>query len=201
MLAASHTPIITAPGGILTTVPPVSLTRLTWIFLRVGNLTFGGGDPTMAALQSELVLSRGWLSPDRYALVYGLARVTPGTNVLACCAGLAWEILGWSAALLAVPAATVPSAALVALLTAGYESWKSSGLAMAAIGGTLAAAVGLMGVSVWNLVAPAVRARRWLRIAAISGGSALLVLRLDLGPVQVLALAALAGLLWRAPAK
>ena len=39
-------------------MPPVSLKRLTWIFVRVGNLTFGGGDPTMAALQSELVVTR-----------------------------------------------------------------------------------------------------------------------------------------------
>jgi len=55
-------------------MPPASLKRLTWIFLRVGNLTFGGGDPTMAALQSELVVTRRWLSAEQYALIYGLAR-------------------------------------------------------------------------------------------------------------------------------
>ena len=70
-----------------------SLRRLFLIYARVSNLTFGGGDPTMAALQSELVASRGWLSPDKYALVYGLARITPGTNILAFCAGTAWYLM------------------------------------------------------------------------------------------------------------
>jgi hypothetical protein len=64
-------------------MPRVSLKQLTWIFLRVGSLTFGGGDPTMAALQSELVVTRGWLTGEQYALIYGLARITPGTNLVA----------------------------------------------------------------------------------------------------------------------
>ena len=184
---------------IIAEVPPVSLARLTVIFLRVANLTFGGGDPTMAALQSELVGERRWLAPEQYGIAYVLARVTPGTNLLACIAALGWQILGWRAALLAVLAATVPSAVLVALLTAGYESWKSNPWAMAAIRGTLAAAVGMMALGAWQLVRTQARARRWLHIAALTGGSALLVLRLGFTPVQVLGLAALAGAVWRIP--
>jgi len=42
-------------------VTSFSIRRLALLFLRVGNLTFGGGDPTMAALHRELVVSRGWL--------------------------------------------------------------------------------------------------------------------------------------------
>ena len=116
-----------------------SLGRLTGVVGRVGNLTFGGGDPTMAALYSELVTTRGWLAPETYGLVYALARITPGTNVLAFCAGAAWELAGWPGALLAVLAAAVPSAVCVVLLTLGYEAWKQNAVAMAAIAGTLAA--------------------------------------------------------------
>jgi len=70
-------------------MPPASLKQLAWIFLRVGNLTFGGGDPTMAALQSELVAGRRWLDEEQYGLIYGLARITPGTNLLAFSAAAA----------------------------------------------------------------------------------------------------------------
>src|SRR5678815_5612358 len=66
---------------------PFSLRRFALLLLRVANLTFGGGDPTMAALHRELVVKRGWLPPDRYGLIYSLARATPGTNLLAFCAG------------------------------------------------------------------------------------------------------------------
>jgi chromate transport protein ChrA len=43
----------------------VSLARLSLIFLRISNLTMGGGDPTMAALERELVERRRWPSPPR----------------------------------------------------------------------------------------------------------------------------------------
>jgi chromate transporter len=176
-----------------------SLHRLCWIFVRVSGLTFGGGDPTMAALQSELVAGRGWLSSERYGLVYGLARLTPGTNILAFCAGAAWEIKGWPGAALAVAGATVPSACVVVVLTAGYESVTHNAQALAAIAGTLAAAVGMMAVSAWQLVLPHLRRRRALRALALTAGSLALSHVPGMSPVAVLGLAALVGYFWRAP--
>src|SRR5579864_6425450 len=120
-------------------MPQPSLRRLFLIYLRASNLTFGGGDPTMAVLQNELVARHGWLAREKYGLIYGLARITPGTNILAFCAGTAWELKGWRGALLAVLGATLPSALVVILLTAGYESFRHNARAMAAIAGTLAA--------------------------------------------------------------
>ena len=179
-----------------------SLGRLTGGVGRVGNLTFGGGDPTMAALYSELVTTRGWLAPETYGLVYALARITPGTNVLAFCAGAAWELAGWPGALLAVLAAAVPSAVCVVLLTLGYEAWKQNAVAMAAIAGTLAAAVGLMATSAWQLLAPSLATRDWrsiVRALALAGAAVWLPLRFGTSPVAVLGLAAVAGYVWQEP--
>jgi len=69
---------------------PFSLRRFALLVLRVGNLTFGGGDPTMSVLHRELVVSREWITPEQYGLAYSLARATPGTNLLAFCAGVGW---------------------------------------------------------------------------------------------------------------
>ena len=154
----------------------------------------------MAVLHSELVASRGWLSPEKYGLVYGLARITPGTNLLAFCAGAAWEILGWLAAVAGVAAVTLPSALAVVLLTVGYETLRSNGAAMAAIAGTLAAAVGMMLAGAFQLTRPHLALRRWPRAAVFTGGSLALVLA-GLTPIQVIALAAAAGALWRDPGK
>ena len=65
-----------------------SLAALTRLYLKIGNTTFGGGDPTMALLQRELI-GRQWITRDDFALAYSLARVTPGTNILAFCAAVA----------------------------------------------------------------------------------------------------------------
>jgi chromate transporter len=180
---------------------PVSLKRLTWIFLRVGNLTFGGGDPTMAALQSELVHDRGWLDTESYALIYGLARITPGTNLVALSAAAGWKILGWAGALSAVLSITIPAAICVVLLTRGYEAWNSNALAMAAIGGTLAAATGMMATSAWQLLAPQIGRGRRLRAVVLSLAALVASLRFSLSPIAILGLAALVGLFWRAPSE
>jgi|SRR5579872_6391045 len=177
----------------------VSLKQLTWIFLRVGNVTFGGGDPTMAALQSELVFTRRWLDEQQYALIYGLARITPGTNLVAFSAGAAWRIFGWTAAVLAVLAMTVPASILVVLLSRGYQAGNTNALAMAAIGGTLAAATGMMATSAWQLLAPQIRMGRRLRACVIFMAALVVSVRFSAPPVAVLALAALAGLFWRSP--
>ena len=179
-----------------------SLPRMTAVFVRVGNLTFGGGDPTMAALYSELVAARRWLAPETYGLIYALARITPGTNMLAFCAGAAWEMAGWAGALLAVLAAALPSALCVVLLTLGYQAWKQNAVAMAAIAGTLAAAVGLMATSAWQLLAPSLATRNWrraVRALAVAGAAVWLPLRFGVTPVAGLGLAAVAGFLWREP--
>src|ERR1700681_1690791 len=127
-----------------TDMTPFSMREFALLFLRVGNLTFGGGDPTMAAFHRELVVSRVWLTPERYALIYSLARATPGTNLLAFCAGVGWEVARWRGAAVAVLSASIPCAAAVVWFTYAYTLWRSNPLAMSAIGGTLAAAVGMM---------------------------------------------------------
>src|SRR5574340_324570 len=162
-----------------------SLAGVSAVYLRIANATFGGGDPTMAALHNELVHVRNWLRSEDSGLVFGLARLTPGTNMLAYCAGTAWRIAGWPAAALAVLAATLPSAVLVTLLTAGYEGWKNNPRAMAAIGGMLTAAVGMMAAGAWQLLRPNLARGTRLRALVIASG-ALALSYLGVTPVQVL---------------
>ena len=82
---------------------------LTAIFFRSGSFTLGGGNPIQAALHLELVERRRWLDSAEFALIYGLARFTPGTNVLACSAALAWRLGGWPAAIAKGPPLPEPA--------------------------------------------------------------------------------------------
>ena len=167
--------------------------------MRLASVTFGGGNPTMAAMHTEMVAGRKWLTSEKYSVCYALARITPGTNMLAFCAGTAWELLGWPGAIAGVLAASVPAAIVVTLLTEGYDAVRSNQLAMAAVAGTLAAAVGMMGTAAWELLRPYLDRRRWLHAAVIAGTSLVLSLRFDMPPIEVLAIAAMAGLVWRIP--
>ena len=181
---------------------PPTLRSLTGIFLRVGNSTFGGGVPTIAALQREFVDRRRWLSPEDYALAFSLSRVTPGTNVIAFCAAAGARILGFRGALSGALSETVPSAVLAILITQGYETWRSSEWVMAAMAGTIAAVAGMMWSSIWSLVRPYFHDRASaLRGVVITLGAFLAISHLGLGPLSIICLAALTGLLWKEPVK
>ena len=171
-----------------------TLASLTNLYLKIGNTTFGGGDPTMALLQRELT-GRGWITREDFALAYSLARVTPGTNVLAFCAATGARVLGIGGAIAAVLAVTLPSAVLAVLLTRGFETWRAHPWAMAAVGGTVAAVSGMMWASVWLLVRPYIG---W-RVLLFTGGAFLAAWKFHVTPVPVILIAALAGFLWTDP--
>jgi chromate transporter len=172
-----------------------SLPALTRLYLKIGNTTFGGGDPTMALLQRELI-GRGWITREDFALAYSLARVTPGTNLLAFCAATGARILGLAGAFAAVLAVTLPSAILAVLLTRGIETWRTHPWATAAIGGTVAAVSGMVWASVWSLVKPYVGLHGGWRAILFTGGAFLAAWKFHVTPVPVILVAALAGYVW-----
>jgi chromate transporter len=182
-------------------VPAPTLRQLTGVFLRIGNTTFGGGLPTIAALQRELVEQNRWLSLEDYALAFSLSRITPGTNVIAFCAAAGARIMGMRGALAAMLAETVPSAVLAVLMTQGYETWRSNGWVMAGVAGTIAAVAGMMWASAWYIVRPYFTDfGSALRGSLIALGAFFAFWKLGLGPVTVIGLAAVVGLLWKEPA-
>lgn len=169
---------------------------LAGVFLRIGNLTFGGGDPMVAALQRELIDRRGWLREEQYGLAYGLARVTPGTNVLAFSAAVAWMIRGWPGAVLAVVAVSLPSAVLAFLLTAGYGRVESIPWARAAMAGIAASVVGIMAAGSILLMRPQWKAGRHLRVVVLTGGALVCSHWLAWPPVPILMATAVVGYFW-----
>ena len=187
-----------------TTVPRPSLARLTWLFLRVGNTTFGGGYASIAAFQRELVQREGWITHDDFALAFSLGRLTPGTNIVAFCAATGWRILGLPGAVGAVLGETLPSAVLAVLITQGYESGRNNATAMAALGAMAAAVVGIMWAAAWLLTRPylggsTLEVGRTLRAVLFTGGAFLAAWKFGITPIPILAAAAVAGTLWKEP--
>jgi chromate transporter len=168
---------------------------VTRLFFRVGVTVFGGGDPTIAILQREFY-RRDWLSPEKFAIAFGLARLTPGTNVLAFCAAAGWYILGLGGALAAVLAITIPASVLVVWLTRAYDLTGHYPLAQSIANALVAAAVGTMIGAALLLVRTQCKPGRWLRPIAISTGAFLLAYFARLSPLQVIGVAALVGFFW-----
>lgn len=156
---------------------------------------FGGGDPTIAILQREFD-QRGWLSPEKFAVAFGLARLTPGTNVLAFCAAAGWYILGVGGALAAVLAVTIPPSILVVWITRAYDLAPRYPLAQSVANALVAAAIGTMLGAALLLVRNQCTRGKWLRPTIIATAAFVLSYVLKLSPLQVIAGAAVAGFFW-----
>ncbi len=176
-------------------MPRPRFIELTALFFRVGVTVFGGGDPSIAILQREFS-RRDWLTPEKFGIAFGLARLTPGTNMLAFCAAAGWYLLGFMGALAAVLAVTIPASVLVVWLTRAYDLAGRYPLAQSVASALLAAAIATMLGAAVLLVRSQCSRGRWLRPVAVSVGAFLLAYVVKLTPLQVIGVAAFAGFLW-----
>lgn len=175
-------------------MPTIAQVALT--LLRHGGFTFGGGLPTMAALEEEIVRQQSWLTRPQFRLAYALSRLSPGTNLLAFCTAVGWQMRGLTGAVVALAASSLPCAVFVVAFTILFDSSQNNYLARLAVDGALAAAVGIVGASCWQLVRPHVDSGQWLRTSILVLGAMALQI-LGVPPVRVLLAAAILGAIWR----
>lgn len=123
-------------------------------FYRSGALVFGGGHVVLPLLQSEVV-SPGWLSPDTFLAGYGAAQAVPGplftfAAYLGAVVGpVPHGVIGAAIALVAV---FLPGLLLVYGSLPYWDAFRSRPLAQAAMRGTNAAVVGILGAALYNPV-------------------------------------------------
>jgi chromate transporter len=182
-------------------VPRPSLADLTRVIFRISNTTFGGGYITMAALKRELVDDRHWITETDYALSFALARITPGTNIIAFCAGVGSIMRGVTGAIAAVVASTIPSALIALFLMVMFDSWQHNPFMAAALGAALAAACGMLWSVVITIVRPLLGSpSRTLRGVIIVTAAFVVSWVLGWTPVPVIVATALIGYFWKDPA-
>jgi len=124
-------------------------------FLTVGAIAFGGGQAALPLVERIAVGERAWLSPQQFALGVGLSYATPGP-VLILAAFVGFYVAGIPGAIAATLAVfTVP--VLLAASAAGFVQKLSRFAAFRAFGRYAgAAAIGLLGVTLYSLARPVV---------------------------------------------
>lgn len=174
-----------------------SLSRIADVFVRYGNFTLGGGSATVAVLHREILDKRKWIGNDAFVLCFALARLTPGTNLLAFCTGVGWLLRGLPGAIVALLAASIPCALMVVALTAVFDRWQANSIAQAAIHGAVAAAVAITAKTSWTIAKPHFKSGHRLRVILIGAAAFGLSVGLGVPPIQVLLLAGVVGVLLR----
>lgn len=151
-------------------------------------------------LGRELVDQRRWLTSDQFDLSFALSRVTPGTNLIAFCAAVGAVLRGWTGAMAAVLASTVPAAVIAVGLMYGLEALESNRVAMAAIAGTVAAVAGMMWSTIWTILKPHLGGSvRTLQVAVIAGGAFVASWFFGITPLPIILAGTLLGFFWLDP--
>lgn len=171
-----------------------SLGAIAALFFRIGNKTFGSGNTTMVLLGREMT-ERRWLERWQFDLYYTLARVVPGTNVLAFVASAAHAVRGWQGAVAAMAALSIPASGVIILLTLVYQRWHAHPIGGAFITAAMSAIVGIIAGASWLMAWPQFRRGNRVRTAALVLGG--LLFSFWLPPLTVLVLAATVGWFWR----
>ena len=123
-------------------------------FYRSGALVFGGGHVVLPLLQAQVV-SPGWVSNETFLAGYGLAQAVPGP--LFTFAAYLGAVMnsppnGLAGAAIALVALLLPGMLLVYGMLPFWDAMRARPAAQAALRGTNAAVVGVLGAALYNPV-------------------------------------------------
>jgi chromate transporter len=123
-------------------------------FYRSGALVFGGGHVVLPLLQAEVV-APGWVSNESFLAGYGLAQAVPGplfTFAAYLGAVMVSPPNGLAGAAIALVALLLPGMLLVYGMLPFWDAMRTRPAAQAAMRGTNAAVVGILGAALYNPV-------------------------------------------------
>ncbi len=132
-------------------------------FIRASSLHVGAA-AAAAALRRDLVDS-GRLPGTAFDAAYAVARVTPGTNLLAMYTLLGERFAGWPGALLALAVGALVPAIVAVTLGAAYVAYADHPLAREAMQGARAGALAVFAWAVVRLLRPQLQQHRGRGIA------------------------------------
>src|SRR4051812_7798079 len=147
--------------AILLVLTPVLVTLSGWqavalfdAFSRSGALVFGGGHVVLPLLRAEVV-DTGWVTPDAFLAGYGAAQAVPGP-LFTFAAYLGVVMMpaphGIWGALIALIGVFLPGLLLVYGMLPFWDALRTRPMAQAAMRGTNAAVVGILGAAFYDPV-------------------------------------------------
>lgn len=163
------------------------LGALSWVALKVGALSFGGGFVIVPLMQHDAVHTYHWMTNAAFLNAVALGQVTPGP-VVATVAAVGYAARGVGGGALAAAVAFAPSFLFVLLAGGHFERLRENPRAQAFLDGAGPAAIGAILGSALPLAGALQEA--WQYVVLAAAAVALLVARRGVVPTLLLAGAA-----------
>jgi chromate transporter len=125
----------------LAVVAAGGLGALTWVALKVGALSFGGGFVIIPLMQADAVHHYHWMTNAQFLNAVALGQITPGP-VVQTVAVVGYAAAGVGGALLAALVAFSPSFVFIAVGARHFSALRANRVAQSFLGGAGPAAIG-----------------------------------------------------------
>jgi len=145
---------MTTPGFLLFALPVIAKVGLalsiSFIFLRIGAATFGGGFVMIPEIQNEVVTSHHWLTHQEFADATALGQITPGP-VLIMATFVGYRVAGAAGALLCTFCVFLPSFLMTIAAGSSFHRFRANRQTQAFLRGVAPAVTGLLGAAAWSV--------------------------------------------------
>ncbi len=177
--------VVAVPLGVVVTG---GLGALSWVALKVGALSFGGGFVIIPLMQADAVHRYHWMTNAQFLNAVALGQVTPGP-VVQTVSVVGDAAAGVGGALLAAALALAPSFAFILILSRHFGALRTNRLAQSFLGGAGPAAIGAIAGSAIPL---ALAITQWWQVV-ILGAAPVVVVGLRRSVVLTLVVAGVVG--------
>lgn len=170
-------------------------------FIKVGLFSIGGGYAAIPLIQSEVVISHGWLSMAEFTNLITIAEMTPGPIAVNSATFVGIQIAGILGAVIATLGCILPSCIIVSLLAYLYHKYRNLTLMQSVLTSLRPAVVALIGsaglsiffITVFHDTLYSISSIEW--IGLIIAVTAFIILRkTKCNPILIIGLSGVAGL-------
>ena len=135
--------------------------QLFFVFFVIGLFTFGGGYAMLSLIQTQVVVTHGWLSEAGFANIVAISQMTPRPIGINCATYTGYEVvvgtgaghaMGIMGSLTATVGIVLPSFIIVLLLVRFYQRFHHNTLFEGVMSGLRPAVIGLIGAAAVILV-------------------------------------------------
>ena len=123
---------------------------LSFIFLRIGAVTFGGGFVMIPEIENEVVSSHHWLTHQEFADAAALGQITPGP-VLIMATFVGYRVAGILGALFSTLCVFLPSFLMTITAGSSFRRFRANRQMQAFLRGVAPAVTGLLAAAAWSV--------------------------------------------------
>jgi len=166
------------------------LLKLSWVFLKIGTFTFGGGIVIIPMIENEVVNNYEWLTKAEFIDAVTLGQITPGPVIISA-TFIGYKVCGIVGAIIATASVILPSFIMICLATEAIKKFRENKILANFLRGARVAVIGMVfdaGVSIGrsSLVD--------LKTVFIAAASIICLFKYKINPIWVLLGAGVVGI-------